>query len=158
MPVPTSKVKGRRTVEYQSLQDVVADAERVAAGPVHALGNWSAGQIFRHLALAYNGSIDGLSFRLPWPMQFMARLLKKRIVKGPMPAGFKLPAEGEKALDPGTTSTEQGLAELRAAVDRLEREPKRAPHPAFGPLSPQEWNQIHLHHAALHMSFLVPDC
>jgi Protein of unknown function (DUF1569) len=67
-----------------------------------------------------------------------------------MPAGFKPPSEGAKALAPGPTSTEEGLAELHAAVARLERESHRAKHPVFGDLSKEQWNQIHLTSSALH--------
>ena len=46
MPVATAKVEGRRKLDYQSLDEVVADAERLSAGTLTTLGNWSAGQIF----------------------------------------------------------------------------------------------------------------
>jgi hypothetical protein len=156
MQVDTGKVVGRRKLDYASLAEVLADADRLSSGPVKALGNWSAGQIFRHLAFAYNGSIDGLTMTFPWPFRMIARVFKKKLISGPMPAGYKLPAAAAKAVTPGETPTEEGLAELHAAVKRLEREPHRAKHPMFGDLSKEEWNQIHLKHASLHMSFLVP--
>ncbi len=56
MPTETSKVQGRRKVQYTSLRDVLADAERISKGRVEALGNWSAGQIFMHLANSLNDS------------------------------------------------------------------------------------------------------
>ncbi len=86
----------------------------------------------------------------------MARMMKKRILRGPMSPGFKLPPAAAKNLVPGPTSTDEGLAALRAAIARQEREPNRAPSAFLGPLSHEEWNQLHLNHAALHMSFLVP--
>ena len=156
MPVDTAKVVGRRKLDYASLVEVLDDADRLSSGPVQALGNWSAGQIFRHLAIAYNGSIDGFTMSFPWPLRMMAKLFKKKLINGSMPAGYNLPGEAAKAVTPGETSTAEGLADLRAAVERLEREPLRARHPMFGDLSREEWNQIHLKHANLHMSFLVP--
>ncbi len=156
MPVNTAKVDGRRKLDYASLEEMLADANRLASGPVKALGNWSAGQIFKHLAIAYNGSIDGFTMTFPLPLRLMARLFKKKLINGAMPAGFNLPADAAKAVLPGPTSTEEGLADLHAAVARLEREPHRARHPMFGEISKEEWNKIHLAHANLHMSFLVP--
>ena len=156
MPVATAKVEGRRKLDYQSLDEVVADAERLSAGTLTTLGNWSAGQIFRHLATAYNASIDGFKTTFPWPMRFMAGLFKQKLINGAMPPGIKVPAGLAKEVMPEPTSTEYGLAQLRAAVARLEREPKRAKHPVFGELSNEEWNKVHLNHAKLHMSFLVP--
>jgi hypothetical protein len=156
MPVNTAKVEGRRKVNYASLEELLADADRLTSGPVKALGNWSPGQIFRHLAIAFNGSIDGFTMTFPWYLRLMARVFKKKLLAGPMPAGFKLPPDAAKTVVPGPTTSEEGLAELHAAVARLEREPHRAKSPVFGNISKEEWNQIHLKHASLHMSFLVP--
>jgi hypothetical protein len=72
-----------------------------------------------------------------------------------MPPGFSLPGEAAKRLVPGPTSTEDGLAALRAVVARQEREPKRAPSPVLGALTNDECTRLHLNHAALHLSFLV---
>jgi Protein of unknown function (DUF1569) len=156
MAVDTAKVEGRRKVNYTSLQELLTDAERLSAGPVKTLGNWSPGQIYRHLAISFNGSIDGFTMNFPWYLRLMARLLKKKLINGAMPPGYKLPPEAAKTVMPGPTSTEEGLSELRAAITRLEREPHRAEHPMFGSISKEEWNQVYLNHANLHMSFLVP--
>ena len=156
MPVNTAKVVGRRKLDYASLEEVLADTDRLSSGPVPGLGNWSAGQIFRHLALAYNGSIDGLKVTFPWHLCIMAKFFKNKLINGPMPAGLDPPPEGKIALAPGVPSTQEGVADLRAATARLNSEPHRAPHPLFGELSKEQWNQIHLRHAGLHMSFLVP--
>jgi hypothetical protein len=156
MPVETKKVVGRRKLDYASLEEVVADAERLSSGPVQTLGNWSAGQIFKHLALAYNGSVDGLNMKFPLPLVITARLFKRKLMNMPMPAGFKLPASAAEAVRPEPMSAQEGLAALRAAVERLRREPHRAKHPMFGELTADEWDKIHRTHANLHMSFLVP--
>jgi len=156
MPIDTRQVKDRRKVAYATLQEVLADAERLSQGQIKALGNWSPGQIFLHLAKAFNNSIDGSDARFPWYLCMMARLMKKKILTGAMPPGYQLPAEAGRALEPGPTSTEKGLGALRNAIARQERESKRAKHPVFGELTRDEWNQVHLQHSALHMSFLVP--
>jgi hypothetical protein len=156
MPVDTAKVRGRREVAYNSLDEVVADAERLSSSPVKVLGNWSAGQIFKHLAYAFNGSIDGLKLTFPWYFCTIARLFKKKLLSGAMPAGYKMSGRNAEIAVPPLTSTEEGLAELRSAVSRLAREPHRAVHPLFGPLTKDEWNRVHIMHANLHMSFLLP--
>jgi len=156
MPVNTAKVEGRRELDYASFEELLADADRISSGPVKALGNWSAGQIFRHLAIVYNQSIDGFTVTFPWYLHLMAKMFRSKLIAGPMPPGFKLPSEGAKALQPGPTSAAEGLADLRAAVERLERKPHRAIHPMFGELDQEQWNKIHLKRASLHMSFLVP--
>jgi hypothetical protein len=156
MPVNTRKVKGRRTLDYSSFEELLADAERMSSGNVRTIGNWSPGQIFRHLAMVMNGSIDGLAVTFPWPLRMMAKLFKNKLLNGPMPAGFKIKPHNERAMVPGPTPTEEGLADLRAAVARVQRESHRASHPIFGNLSKEEWDKLNLKHASLHMSFLVP--
>jgi hypothetical protein len=156
MSVDTAKVTGRRKLNYTSLDDILADAERLNSGPVQTLGNWTPGQIYKHLATAFNGSIDGFPDAFPWYLRFMAKLFKKRILAGEMPPGFKLPPEFAKAVLPEPTAADVGLAELRAAVARLKQESRRAKHPVFGEITREEWDRIHFMHANLHMSFLVP--
>lgn len=156
MSVDTTKVTGRRKVNYASVEEVLADADRLSAGSVKTLGNWSQGQIYRHLATAFNGSIDGFPDAFPWHIRFMARLFKKRIMAGEMPPGFKLPAEFAKAVLPEPTAPDVGLAELRAAVGRLQKESHRAKHPVFGNITKEEWDRVHIMHSNLHMSFLSP--
>jgi Protein of unknown function (DUF1569) len=156
MPVDTTKVEGRRNLDYQSFSELLADVDRLSRGPVKVLGNWSAGQIYRHLALIYNGSIDGYSITFPWYLRLAARLLRKKIIGSPMPPGFRLPPDGAASVEPRPASTEEGLAELQAAVARMEREDRRASHPIFGVMTREEWDRLHLKHASLHMSFLVP--
>lgn len=156
MQVDTAKVEGRRTLDYRSYDELLADADKLSHGNVKAIGNWSAGQVFQHLATAYNGSIDGLPAPFPWYMRFMARLFKKKILAGSMPPGLKVPSELAKVVMPEPTATEEGLANLHAAVERLQREPHRANNPIFGKLSREEWDRVHLIHANLHMSFLIP--
>jgi len=134
----------------------LADAERLSQGPVQTLGNWSPGQIFAHLARALNDSIDGSNVKVAWYFRLIVGLMKKKILAGPMDPGFRLPADAAQTLVPGPTSTAEGLAALRAAINRLERDPHRAKSPVFGPMTKDEWNQLHLNHAALHMSFIVP--
>ena len=61
-----------------------------------------------------NGSIDGLPVKFSWPMRLMARLLKKRILKGTMPAGSKrrfrvVPADSSSAS--GGSQTPPKLSE-----------------------------------------------
>ncbi len=156
MSIDTRKVQGRRKVQYASLQDLLADAERMSSGNAQTLGNWSAGQIFAHLAQSMNNSIDGSDIQIPWYIRVPARLLKRWMLKGPMPPGFKISDTAARSLVPGPTSIEDGLVALRNAIARQERETTRAPNPVLGSLTLEDWTQLHLTHAALHMSFLAP--
>lgn len=157
MTVDTGKVAGRRTLRYADLDALLADAERAVAENYRPIGNWSAGQILVHLARTMNGSIDGLPLRPPWLIRWIIRLfMKRRLIEGPMPAGFRLPAKAAKLLVADATDNATGLVELRAAIERLKREPHRAPNSMLGAISREQSDRLALSHAALHMSFLVP--
>ena len=121
MPVNTARVEGRRKLDYKSLTELLADADRLGSGPVKALGNWSAGQIFRHLAVSYNSSIDGFTMTFPWYMRLMAKIFKNKLLAGPMPAGIN-------------------LAPANAKTVRPRRLPPRRAWPSFTPPS-RAWNE-----------------
>ncbi len=157
MTVQTKSVKGRRTVSYQSYDDLLADAEEMAHGVVQTLGNWSLGQIFQHIATGLETSIDGSPLKFPFPIRLAAPFLKKRFLTKTLSPGFQLPASARKALVPdATVSTADGLDALRLAVSRCESENERALHPLLGRLSKKEWDQFNFRHAEMHMSFVVP--
>ena len=152
MAVNTKKVSGRRAVRYESLDELLADAERIAKSDVETLGNWSPGQVYAHLAKTMNCSIDGFDFSMPAPVRLMLTLfMKRKFFKKEIPAGFKSTA----SFIPDQTTAEEGLKALQDSIVRLQNESKRAPHPGFGKISRDDWNDFHKRHAEMHMSFLV---
>src|SRR5580658_10196199 len=102
MPVNTAKVIGRRQLKFNTLDDILADVERLAQGNVRALGNWSPGQNLEHLAIVINGSLDGIDVRASIFMRLVARMFRKRMLKMRMPAGFQLPRSAAALLPPQT--------------------------------------------------------
>lgn len=152
MSIKTKKVQGRRTVRYESLDDLLADAKRFSGGGIRSLGNWSPGQIFEHLARSLDSSIDGAGFSFPAPLQWlMSLLMKRKYLTRTLPAGFK----SSDQFIPAETSVEQGLASLEKAISRQKQESERAPHPGFGNIGKEGWNDFNLRHSEMHMSFLV---
>ena len=158
MTVDTRRVKGRRTVHYETFDDLLRDAETLAAGEVRSLGNWSLGQTLAHLGKAMSGSVDGEPFDVPWWVKLLGRLyLRRRLINGPFPAGFQLPRGVREKLVVDHISTEEGMAILREGIERLRSTDKRLPgHPVAGPMTTEDWDRLHLRHAEMHMSFLLP--
>ncbi len=156
-PVNTAKVQGRRELHFASVDELLADAERLAASPtVKQLGNWSLGQALGHLAAAMDTAVDGAKNRPPWFFRVMGRLFKKQVLKKMTP-GFNLPANAAKELiPPSSMTTAEGIAKLRVSVARLKATPNRAPSPFLGPLTPEESDRLQCSHAELHLSFFVP--
>lgn len=154
--VNTSRVKNRRKVHYDSYDEVLADAARMASISTRTLGNWSVGQIYKHLAIVMNGMIDGIPFGAPTFLRGPLRwFLMPWFLHRPPPAGFKLPKEGGAFLPPDTTP-EEGLELLTKAISRLQATETRAPHPAFGPITREQWDLLQLRHCEMHMSFILP--
>ncbi|SRR5260370_23142 len=155
--VETGKVQGRRELHFNTIDEISSEVEKLAAGPpVRGLGNWSPGQILQHLAVSMNFSIDGNPLHLPWYLRLMGKIFKGRILNKSMPAGFNLSKEAAATLIPPPTSWEQGLANVRQALERQKNESKRSPSPFLGELTNEEWTKLQCRHAELHLSFLVP--
>lgn len=159
--IDTKTVAGRRQLKFQSLDDIAQDVESLAAAKeLKSLGNWSPGQIFKHLAIVMHGEIDGLSFKIPWPMRIMISIMlffmKSRFLNSPMPAGFALSPGAMRVLVPPPTSLEDGLEAIRSGLHRLKTESHRAPHAFMGRLTEEEWTKLQCRHCELHLSFLAP--
>lgn len=158
MSIDTKTTSGRRQVRYQSMDELLADAEHMAAGNSRTVGNWTLGQILHHIAIAINMGTEQAPMMFPAPVRFLARLLmKKRVTEGSLKAGFQVPKRFASRILPPPTSVPEGLDALRSAIARWKAIPARCIHPIFGPLTPTEWEKLELRHAELHMSFVVPE-
>lgn len=146
----------RRTVRFSTLPDIVRDAEVLL--PHHAtVGNWTFGQICEHLAKMMNGSIDGFEFQAPWiARRLIAPLVKNSMLTKPMSPGFRLRPNAKPILPDDLVAPESGLEQLKSAVLRLQQTAPQASHPFLGKLAAEEWTQLHLRHAEMHLSFVVP--
>lgn len=152
----TSEMPNRRALRFDTLEEVLAEAERLSSVQTETVGNWTEGQIFSHVATVMEKSMDGFENRLPFIVRWVARLLKKRFLTRPMKSGFQIPSRFGKELLPKEVSASEGLEQLRRAIGRLQRVTKRAPSPVFGKMTVGEWDQLHCRHAELHLSFIVP--
>jgi len=157
--VDTKRVSGRRDVHYRTMQDLLDDVQRISAVPYRTVGNWSLAQISAHLSKALNLALDGGTIATPWPIRMAARLFfKRRLIEGPMPAGFKLKGAAVRTLVPGDdTGLNDALAALRASVARWQQGAPTHPHFILGPMTPAQWDSLQLRHAELHMSFVQPE-
>ena len=159
MSVNTAKVPGRRDLHFNSLVAMLAEAQRLADAPrVTMLGNWTLGQVLGHLATTMHMSLDGSKVKAAWYLRLVGPWLKKGLLSGPMPAGFRLPAKLARQMVPGEdVRVQEAMASFREAVERLKREEHRAPHVVFGRMTRAEWDRLHLRHAEMHLSFAVPE-
>ncbi len=158
MTTVNTKHSERRTLRFETLSEIAADARTIAeadrAGTLRRTGNWSAGQNFDHVGKVMLWSIDGFPARLPLPMRVIGRLLRNGALTKTMRAGFTL-SGSSSFLMPDTVSTDAGLELLTTQADRVEAgERCTQPSPLFGALTHDQWVQLHCRHAELHLSFL----
>jgi hypothetical protein len=156
MAIDTGKVENRRKLKFDSVADILADVERLNQSKFTTLGNWSGGQILKHLAIVMNDSIDGSKMRLSFPVRILGRTLKGRVLKKGMTPGFQLNRAAAEILVPPETSWEEGVQVFRRTIHRLQTETRRMPHPFFGSMTSAEWESLHCRHSELHLGFLVP--
>ena len=160
-PVDTGKVAERRILRFESLDQVLAEVERLAeaerAGRLRRLGNWTLGQALGHLASWAEYSYTGAPLKAPFFVKWFLRLRKRKFLYGPMRAGVKIPR-----VEGGTLATEpvpldEALERMRRVLGRLQTEAPTAPNVIFGPLTHDEWVALHCRHAELHLGFFVPE-
>ena len=158
MTVDTRKIAGRRTLRFETFEQLMAEAERVASQPTRCLGNWTAAEILDHLARSIDESFAGSAQPAPWLARtFIAPFVKKSMLTKGLPAGFQLPEGMVKFQPRPSVSAADAIHGLRQATSRLSKESPSKPHPFFGTLTPEQWRLLHLRHAELHLSFVVPE-
>ena len=158
MPANVKKAE-RRTLNFASLDDILADAEEVTSGPHRVTGNWTAAQNIWHVAHTVALSNRGFDFKVPLPMKLIGRTLKLfgMHTKSIKP-GINPPAKVAAAFAPPPDVTlEMALAKLRDEVQHAKSHGMNHPSPLFGSLSNVTWVQVHCRHAELHHGFVHPD-
>lgn len=154
MAVNTRSVHGRRDLRFESLQHVLIDAELLAqAKNVRMLGNKPLDGLLNHLAMAIEGSLDGIPFKTPWYMRLVGPLFKKRLITKKMPPGFNLPRSIDDVYFPSSATALEAFERLRSAIERTHTQRMASTHPILGSLTHEEWTKLHLRHAELHLSF-----
>lgn len=156
MPVNAKSVQGRRELNFQTLDEVVADAETLVASPkTRTIGNWPLSQLLSHLASTVENSMDGFPTKAPLLIRIIGPFIKSSVISKKMGPGIKLPKYAEEAAYPAVATPQAALDRLRTAVARTKKETMNAVHPAFGKMTHEEWNKLHLRHSELHLSYAV---
>jgi hypothetical protein len=159
--VNTGKVVGRRMLRFESIEQAMAEAERLAAaeraGRLRQLGNWTLGQTLGHLAAWTVYGYTGAPLNVPFFIRWFLRLRKRRILYGPMRSGVRIPGVEGGTLATEPVPLEVGWGRFRRAMERLKVEAPTAPSPVFGRLTHEESIALNLRHMELHLGFLFPE-
>jgi hypothetical protein len=146
---------GRRQVRYESLDAIMPDVERLLAGH-RTVGNWSVGQMCRHVGLILRASVDlPASTQFDPAMRFDEAKGRAALELGVILEG--LPTGGPFVPPEGLDDREEAEG-LRAAIGHYKAAPGPViSHPLLGPMSRPEWDRMSCHQAAHHLSFAVPE-
>ena len=147
----------RRSLSFSSMDDILADAESLAAsGGIRTTGGWRPGQNLQHVARFIRCSVEGFDGLFPWPVRAIGRLIRKRVVRMSLKPGFKVPGRFDALRPDDEATVAQGLDELRRVVALAKERGMAQASPILGELSHDEWEQLHCRHAEMHFSFLHP--
>ncbi len=149
----------QRDLTFQNLDEVVAEAERLAAGDVRTTGKHSFGQILNHLTLSQDVS-TGRVVAPPPPffMKLIMPLIRRMVINSkPLKPGIKLPAKNEAFFWPDKEfDVASALDQLKKSTEYYKANGPMPVHPFFGKLTKEEANELNCRHAALHLGFVHP--
>ncbi len=145
----------RRHLDFQSWPELLADIDHLRQAHYDRAGNWDLSQILDHVGEGLRTALHGIDHQAAWIIRrFIGPLILKRILsQRRMKAGIKVP----QWWLPGPSHDESAAVELPCPSQRISgHDDTPFPHPFFGPLTKQQWNDLVLVHAAHHLGFLIP--
>ena len=136
-----------------SLRKQIADVNVNECGTT---GNWSVGQIYFHLAAAFEGSVEGLPPGYPAVARMVIRPFRWFVTRVKFPRWIPIPSAIRHKLQPPTdaVASEQYERLLQAIETFASHDGDFPPHPVLGPLTQQEWIGFHIRHCQHHLSFI----
>lgn len=147
----------RRDLRFNTLDDVLAELDRLESSSVQTVGRWSFYQILTHVGSSMDYSITAYPRLMPvivrktvGPLAFRHMMKKGLMAEGaPNPDAPREREEGDAVA---------AMQNLRSAIERFRRHTGDvAVHPFFGVLSKEDYTRLHAYHASLHLSFAHPD-
>lgn len=147
---------GRRTLTFESLDEVGPDVVRLLAGHF-TVGRWSLAQICNHLELAIRLPMEGVPVKWSWFYRRTVGPLARRVAFWLrwIPEAVRVP--GVYLPPPSALDAAREADALAATIDRFRS--FAGPfdeHPLLGRLSGDQWRRFHCLHCAHHLSFAIP--
>ena len=151
----------RRKLTFASLDEVVADAEKLLAGAYDRAGNWDLAQVAGHLANWLSYPVEGFP-RVPLLLRPVAWLVRTTagnrmrdniLANGFTPGTRTVP----ETVPPAGGDPAEAVAKLKRAAEQLKAHAGPiVPSPLFGPMDKDTAVRLQLRHCEHHLSFLVP--
>src|SRR5229473_1841664 len=135
-PVDTSKVTERRHLHFDSIDQVLAEVDRLVeaerVGRLKHVGNWTLGQTLGHLACWAEYAYTVAPLHPPFFIRWILRMRKNSFLYKPMRAGVRIPGVAGGTLATEPMPLDEALLRFRKVIERLKTEPPTAPSPALG--------------------------
>jgi hypothetical protein len=143
-------------MKFKSLDDVRREVDRIATSRHTTTGNWTAAQIFYHLAGAFQASLEGRPPSFPKWVRFVLRSSRWVVTRFRFPPFVPIPASvAEIMAPPADADLAEQHERLTTLIDRFEQHSEpHPPHPVLGALTREEWVGFHLRHCQRHLSFV----
>ena len=137
----------------ESLREEIARINRTGNGTT---GNWSIGQIFFHLAAAFEGSVEGLPPGYHAIIRMLVRPIRWVVTRVKFPQRIPIPSAIRHKLEPpvDADASEQYKRLLQAIDQFTNHEGEYPSHPVLGSLTRDEWIGFHLRHCRHHLNFI----
>lgn len=150
----------RRSLDFRSFDEILADVAHLRAAGYRPAGQWDLATICNHLAKGMEVGLENKKVAVPFVFRLLAPLIGKMIFKRLLKTR-KMP---EKIKAPGVFVPDENC-EIESSIARLTQACERAKaftgplaiHPIFRRITPEEWQQLQLIHSSHHLAFLVPD-
>ncbi len=148
---------GRRKARLLTLAELREQIQSIESGNHDLRGKWSAGQVFYHLAAAFEASIEGLPAGYPRTIRTLVRPFRWIITRVRFPPCLPIPNAIRFKLDPPTHADfDLEKSRLLGSIERfVEFSGQHPPHPVLGSLTRDEWIGFHLRHCQHHLSFVA---
>ena len=151
----------KRELKLETLDDIVAEANRLLAAGYTSHGKWNLAQACFHISEWARFPMDGYP-KPPWFMRMIFGALGafgviERMKNGILQNGFKAgtPTAPQTVVGPNAMNDQEGVAKLTETIERMKSfEGPIHPSPLFGEMDHDTFTKVTLLHAEHHLAFL----
>ena len=94
----------RRELTFSCMADILDDVQPFSPETISSVSLWTPAQIVQHVEYSIAYSMDGFPFRAPWFMRIFGRLIRERVLRNRLQAGFSLPKNMRAVIPAATVS------------------------------------------------------
>ena len=151
-----SKPTLARELHLTTLDDILAEAKRIAAQPeTTSRGSWTPAQNIWHVGRFIKAGVEGYPAKVPLPLKILGPLFKKRFTTKGFSPGIKLPSQAaDHMVAPADTTIEQAMDMFETAVQGAKDKGFLPKNPMMGKMTQQQWIDLHCRHAEMHFGLI----